>query len=46
LPVLLKNLCVPVAAEEKRGFKLPRNAGLPKLNSNCELAGIIGRNED
>jgi hypothetical protein len=46
LPVLLKNLCVPIAAEEKRGFKFPRNAGLLKFNSDCEMAGIIGRNED
>jgi hypothetical protein len=43
---LVENLCVPVAAEENRGLKLPRTSGLSKFNNDCELTGTINRNLD
>ena len=44
LLILLKSLCVLVAAEEKRGLKLLRTFGLSKFTSDCELTGTISRN--
>ena len=45
-PILMKSLCVPVAAEEKRRLKLLKTSGLSKFNNNCELTGTIVRNQD